>query len=200
MAGIEPASKTPPACRNYNHASIMGAVASFYKEINRGNTQQTMGNTLCSFLYWWSQSIKGDEYGTTRIIENGHGGCGRCPVNDCHGGRSWASPPSWCRLTVGEACLAHCLILLGEGDKEMAECAKSVNQMLAICGSLHKLASQNSAYTARFAKLAADVCSDCEKACRKHEKKHAECKACAEACAACLKECKAVAVWFFFLN
>lgn len=96
-------------------------------------------------------------------------------------------------LTVGEACLAHCLILLGDDDKAMAECAQSVNQMLAICASLHKLASQNSAYTARLARLAADVCSDCEKACRKHENKHAECKACADACAACLKDCKAAA-------
>jgi Cys-rich four helix bundle protein (predicted Tat secretion target) len=93
-------------------------------------------------------------------------------------------------LKAGEACLAHCLVLLGEGDKEMAACAQSVNGMLAICSALERLAGQNSKHTAALAKVAADVCAECEKECRKHEKKHAECKACAEACAACLKECK----------
>jgi Cys-rich four helix bundle protein (predicted Tat secretion target) len=93
-------------------------------------------------------------------------------------------------LKTGEACLAHCLVLLGEGDKEMAACAQSVNGLLAVCGALGRLAGQNSKHTAALAKVAADVCADCEKECRKHEKKHAECKACADACASCLKECK----------
>lgn len=93
-------------------------------------------------------------------------------------------------LKTGEACLAHCLVLLGQGDKEMAACAQSVNGLLAVCGTLGKLAGQNSKHTAAMAKLAADVCAECEKECRKHEKKHAECKACADSCAACLKECK----------
>jgi Cys-rich four helix bundle protein (predicted Tat secretion target) len=93
-------------------------------------------------------------------------------------------------LKTGEACLAHCLVLLGEGDKEMAACAQSVNGLLAVCGTLGRLAGQNSKHTAAMAKVAADVCAECEKECRKHEKKHAECKACADACATCLKECK----------
>jgi len=93
-------------------------------------------------------------------------------------------------LKTGEACLAHCLVLLGEGDKEMAACAQSVNGMLAVCGTLGRLAGQNSKHTAALAKVTADVCAECEKECRKHEKKHAECKACADACATCLKECK----------
>lgn len=95
-------------------------------------------------------------------------------------------------VQTGEACLAHCLVLLGQGEKEMAACAQSVNELLAVCAALQKLAGQNSKNTAKFAKLAADVCADCEKECRKHEKKHAECKACADSCAACVKECKAV--------
>ncbi|AXS81252.1 four-helix bundle copper-binding protein [Dechloromonas sp. HYN0024] len=93
-------------------------------------------------------------------------------------------------LKTGEACLAHCLILLGEGDKEMASCAQSVNGLLAVCSTLGRLAGQNSKHTKAMAKVAADVCAECEKECRKHEKKHEECKACAEACASCLKECK----------
>ena len=91
----------------------------------------------------------------------------------------------------GDACLAHCLVLLGEGDKVMAACAQSVNQTIAVCSALQRLAAQNSPYLGRFAKLAIDVCADCEKECRKHEKKHAECKACADSCAECIKQCKA---------
>ena len=92
-------------------------------------------------------------------------------------------------LKTGEACLAHCLVLLGQGDKVMASCAQSVNGLLAICSTLGRLAGQNSKHTLALAKVAADVCAECEKECRKHDK-HAECKACADACASCLKECK----------
>jgi Cys-rich four helix bundle protein (predicted Tat secretion target) len=97
-------------------------------------------------------------------------------------------------LKTGEVCLAHCLILLGQGDKEMASCGQSVTGLLAICNTLGKLAGQNSKHTVALAKVAADVCAECEKECRKHEKKHEECKACADACAACLKECKKLSV------
>jgi len=92
----------------------------------------------------------------------------------------------------GELCLAHCLVLLGDGDKEMAACAKSVNQMLAVCSALQKLASQSSKQAPALAKVALESCAECEKECKKHEDMHAECKACAEACAACGKECKAL--------
>lgn len=96
-------------------------------------------------------------------------------------------------LQTGEVCMAHCLVLLSQGEKEMAACARSVNELLAVCSALQKLANQESKNTPRFARLAADVCADCEKECRKHEKKHAECKACADSCAACLKECQKLA-------
>ena len=96
-------------------------------------------------------------------------------------------------LATGEACLNHCLTLLGQGDTEMATCAKSVNQMMAMVETLRKLAITESRFLPRYATLCAEMCEDCEKACRKHEDKHAECKACANACAACSKECKAIA-------
>ena len=93
----------------------------------------------------------------------------------------------------GQVCLSHCLTLLGQGDKEMATCAQSVNQMLAVCGALQQLASQKSSYLARQAKIAMDVCKQCEDECKKHADMHDECKACMESCAACYKECKKVA-------
>lgn len=93
----------------------------------------------------------------------------------------------------GEVCLSHCLMLLGEGDKEMAGCAKAVSQMLSICGALRQLVNQNSKHAARMAAIAMDACKQCEEECKKHAEKHAECKACGESCAACYKECKKVA-------
>jgi Cys-rich four helix bundle protein (predicted Tat secretion target) len=93
----------------------------------------------------------------------------------------------------GEVCLSHCLILLGDGDKDMAGCAKAVNQMLAICSALQNLVNQNSKHVSRMAAIAMDACKQCEEECKKHADKHAECKACGESCAACYKECKKVA-------
>jgi Cys-rich four helix bundle protein (predicted Tat secretion target) len=60
-------------------------------------------------------------------------------------------------LKTGEACLAHCLYLLGNGDKTMAACAQSVNELLASCTALMKLAGQDSRYVPAFAKVAAEV-------------------------------------------
>lgn len=93
-------------------------------------------------------------------------------------------------LKTGEACLAHCLYLLGNGDTSVAACAQSVNELLASCTALMKLAGQDSKFVPALAKVAAEVCASCEKECRKHADHHPECKACAESCAACVKECK----------
>lgn len=93
----------------------------------------------------------------------------------------------------GEACLSHCLDLLGQGDKIMVDCAKSVNQVLAVCTALQQLANQNSPHTAKFAAAAMDVCRQCEDECRKHADKHESCKACGESCAACYRECRKIA-------
>lgn len=92
----------------------------------------------------------------------------------------------------GQVCLSHCLDLLSQGEKDMGDCAKSVNQMLAVCTALQQLASQNSKYLPALAKIAVDVCRDCEEACKKHADKHEECKACRDACAACAKECRKI--------
>lgn len=97
-------------------------------------------------------------------------------------------------IQKGQACLSHCLVLLGQGDKEMAACAQSVNQMLALCAAVQQLANQNSKLLPKLAALAMDACNQCEEACKKHAEKHAECKVCGESCAACARECKKLAV------
>jgi Cys-rich four helix bundle protein (predicted Tat secretion target) len=75
----------------------------------------------------------------------------------------------------------------------MSACAKSVNQMLALCGALQQLANQQSTYLPRLAALAMDACYQCEKECKKHADKHEACKACGQSCVNCAKECKKVA-------
>jgi Cys-rich four helix bundle protein (predicted Tat secretion target) len=95
-------------------------------------------------------------------------------------------------IQKGQVCLNHCLYLLGQGDKEMAACAKSVSQMLAICGSLQALANQESAFLPKLAAIAKDACDVCEDECKKHYDKHEACKACGESCAACAKECRKI--------
>jgi len=94
-------------------------------------------------------------------------------------------------VAKGEACLAHCLVLLGNGDKSLADCSKAVNQMLAACGALQKLAAQGSRLVGAMAKVALEGCTECERECKKHADKHAECKACMESCTECIKQCKA---------
>lgn len=96
-------------------------------------------------------------------------------------------------IEKGNLCIAHCLTLLGDGDKEMAACAKSVHQMLAVCTALQQLATQQSPHLGEMAKLAAATCKECEAECKKHADKHAACKDCMEACAACRKECESFA-------
>jgi Cys-rich four helix bundle protein (predicted Tat secretion target) len=96
-------------------------------------------------------------------------------------------------IQKGEVCLNHCIDLLGQGEKEMAACARTVNEMLAVCGALQQLANQNSKQLARMAAIAMDVCKQCEDECKKHATKHEACKACGDSCAACYAECKKIA-------
>ncbi len=95
-------------------------------------------------------------------------------------------------VKTGEICQQHCLDLLSAGDKSMADCAKSVAEMLTLCRALGELAAQRSPYLAKVAALCGDACKACEKACRVHESHHAICKNCAESCAKCASECAKV--------
>ena len=93
-----------------------------------------------------------------------------------------------------EVCLAHCIRQLSEGDQSMADCAKGVNQMLALCKALESLAAQRSPLTPVLAKVCIEACKQCADACKEHAPRHAECKACYESCLACIEACEKVAV------
>ena len=94
-------------------------------------------------------------------------------------------------VKTAEACLNHCIEVLGTGDTSLAKCAKSVTELKIYCTALYQAGSYNSDYLKEIVILSAKVCKDCEKECRKH-KKHKTCLECADSCANCLKECKKI--------
>ena len=71
-------------------------------------------------------------------------------------------------IKTGQACLDHCFELFKQGDNSVAECADTVNEMLAMCTALTQMASSQSKHLAEVAKVCAAVCRDCKKACRIH--------------------------------
>lgn len=102
----------------------------------------------------------------------GHGG-------DRNGALAMAA--AHCQI-AGDVCLAHCLELLATGDTSIAGCARSVREMLAVCGMIGPLAAARSARLRDAAALCGAMCKDCKAECDKHADKHPECKGCADAC------------------
>jgi Cys-rich four helix bundle protein (predicted Tat secretion target) len=93
-------------------------------------------------------------------------------------------------VMAGQACLQHCFETLAAGDTSLAVCAKTANDLVAMCRTLQGFAAANSPHLVALAKVALAVCGDCEAECRKHEAHHATCKACADACKDCADECR----------
>ena len=96
-------------------------------------------------------------------------------------------------LVAGEACLSHCLERLARKDDSMAECARTVRDLLATCDATLSLASAESPHFAALAAVCGRVCRDCEAACKKHAEHHATCKRCMETCQRCAEACEQLA-------
>ena len=94
-------------------------------------------------------------------------------------------------VKAGQACVQHCIDMFKMNDTSMAECADSVQEMLATCTAMSQMASYDSKHLKEFAAVCIKVCKDCKASCDKHADKHAACKACAESCADCISACKA---------
>ncbi|WP_280138530.1 Csp1 family four helix bundle copper storage protein [Methyloceanibacter methanicus] len=90
----------------------------------------------------------------------------------------------------GEACVAHCITVIGSGDTSLIDCLASVNAMLPMCATLARYAATDAKRLTALAKVCIDVCDDCAKECEKHADEHEACKACGDACVACIKACK----------
>ena len=84
-------------------------------------------------------------------------------------------------VVSGQQCIAHCLVVFQEGDTSLADCARKVHEMEAICDAYSYLLAANSDYIKEYAQICITACEDCEMECRKHEQ-HFECKDCADAC------------------
>jgi len=95
-------------------------------------------------------------------------------------------------VSTGDLCLSHCLSRLGEGDTELATCARTVRDTVAACGALQQLAAANSPHVREFAKVVSQVCADCQAECHKHDQ-HPECRDCGKACQDCKQACDKVA-------
>ncbi len=79
----------------------------------------------------------------------------------------------------------------GQGRGHLiADCMKSVEELVAACNALGVLTISNSKNLRDFARAVEPICQTCETECRKHER-HAPCKACAESCAACIHAIRA---------
>lgn len=74
----------------------------------------------------------------------------------------------------------------------MADCAASVDDMLATVEAIRKLHAAKSKHTKAQARVAAAASRTCEEACRQHAAKHASCKRCMEACAKTAAACDAL--------
>ncbi len=96
----------------------------------------------------------------------------------------------------GEACIRHCVDLLGKGDTSLHGCLQHVLETSAVCTALERVASYASSpsKTMRaFVAACAQYCRDCAAECKKHAEHHEPCKVCMEACERCAKACEAVA-------
>jgi Cys-rich four helix bundle protein (predicted Tat secretion target) len=88
----------------------------------------------------------------------------------------------------GDVCIAHCYQTFAAGDTVLAECVRRVQELVATCAALARMASLDAPHLAELAAVTAKVCRRCEEECRRHPK-HQPCLDCGEDCAACAREC-----------
>ena len=98
-------------------------------------------------------------------------------------------------VSIGDACVRHCVDLLAKGDTTLAGCLREVLQTSEICESLAALAHQAAGPSPRlvaYARACATYCRDCAAECKKHAEHHAVCRSCQEACERCAEACEAL--------
>lgn len=94
----------------------------------------------------------------------------------------------------GQTCIAHCNMMMENGDKSLAECQRSVMNMVAICKATAEIANYGTASGKSLKAIlngCSEMCKACEEVCKKHASHHAECKACMESCKDCAQACDA---------
>lgn len=109
-----------------------------------------------------------------------------------HGGDTALFEAAHGCITKGDACIQHCIAMLSSGDTSMVDCLRASRDMHAVMHGLAQLASSNSARLKEYAKVAVELCKDCEAACKKHADHHAVCRECMEACGKTIAQCQRV--------
>lgn len=96
-------------------------------------------------------------------------------------------------VSASQICLAHCVRLLSKGDTDMADCAQSVMDTIALCNALRDMAAHGSSLTPALAKVCIEGCKKCAENCKQHAEHHEECRECHESCLDCVKACEKIA-------
>jgi Cys-rich four helix bundle protein (predicted Tat secretion target) len=99
-------------------------------------------------------------------------------------------------LATGRVCLARCTDHLAAGMRDMAQCQRSVMNMLSVVAAMGDIATYAHAELADAMSLAttcARFCDECAEQCEPHVAHHEECKACRDACLECAKACRTFA-------
>lgn len=105
--------------------------------------------------------------------------------------RSLVKPYQACTSAIA-TCIAHCQVLLAEGDKSVGDCLRTALDCDVTCGATLKAAGLNSDYTPALARTAVQSMQVCIEACKPHLEHHAECKACHDACVAAVRASRRV--------
>ena len=140
-------------------------------------------------------SLPGLAAATDGQAHAGHGGHGS------HGGDSGrdAAPAGRYRGLIKSyqactsaisACIAHCQVLLAQGDKSVGDCLRTALDCDVTCGATLKAAGLNSAYTPALARTAVQSMPAGVEASKPHHEHHPECKACHDACLAAIRASK----------
>ena len=91
-------------------------------------------------------------------------------------------------IESGQLCQARCLVRLGEGEKAMAACTRTVTEMIALSQALAAIAAASAPSLRALAGISRDVCRRCQRACLVHAEEEPSCRECATSCGAALRE------------
>lgn len=91
------------------------------------------------------------------------------------------APFQACTVAMGN-CIAHCQMMLADGDTSMADCLRTALDADVVCNATLRAATLNSTLTPALAGVSVTAMEACVAACKPHVAHHAECKACHDAC------------------
>lgn len=95
-------------------------------------------------------------------------------------------------VAAANACIAHCQVLLAQGDKSLGACLRTALDSELTCSATLRAATLQSPYLGALAKTSVAAMQACIEACKPHVAHHAECKRCHDACVAAVKAANAL--------